>query len=256
MSDEWRANIDALEQTARSVIALGEELEAPDWARATECPGWSVLDQYSHILGLERWLLGEAADDEPRTAANTGLDVEALRSWPPEKILGELRGVIDRRLAALRSGAVDLSQVVTTPFGVDMPYGDFLRHRAFDVWMHEQDVRRATGRPGNLGGPAAETAARILGGALPFVVGKRAAAEPGQTVLVETPTRRWCVEVGADRRARFAEETPEPSARLRMEWETFVRLGGGRVDPSQADVRVTGDGDLAGRVLAGMSVTP
>jgi uncharacterized protein (TIGR03083 family) len=256
MSDEWRANIDAFAQTAHSMIALGEELQPSDWTRATECPGWSVLDQYSHILGIERWLLGETADDEPRTVANTALDVEAFRSWPPEKILGELRGVIDRRVASLRSGAIDLEQVVTTPFGAEMPYGRFLRHRAFDVWMHEQDVRRATGRPGNLDGPAAEATAQILGGALPFVVGKRAAAQPGQTVLVETPARRWCVEVGADGRARFAEEPPEPTTRLRLEWETFVRLGGGRVDPSEAEVEVSGDGDLAGRVLAGMSVTP
>jgi uncharacterized protein (TIGR03083 family) len=256
MSDQWRANIDAFEQTAHSMIALGEELEPSDWNRATECPGWSVLDQYSHILGIERWLLGETADDEPRTVANTALDVELCRSWPPEKILGELRGVIDRRVAALRSGAVDLTPRVTTPFGVTMAYGDFMRFRALDVWMHEQDVRRATGRRGNLDGPAAEAVARILGGSLPATVAKRAGAAPGQIVVFEMPTRRWCVEVGADGRARFAEEPPEPTVRLHMEWETFVRLGGGRVDPSEADVRVIGDRDLAGRVLAGMSVMP
>ncbi|GAA4606798.1 maleylpyruvate isomerase family mycothiol-dependent enzyme [Actinoallomurus liliacearum] len=256
MSDEWRANIDALEQTARSMIALGEELDAADWTRPTECPGWSVQDQYAHILGIERWLLGEAADDEPRTVANTALDVEGFRSWPPEKVLGELRGVIDRRVASLRSDAVDLAQVVPTPFGRDMPYGAFMAHRAFDVWMHEQDVRRATGRPGNLDGPAAEVSARILGDSLPFVVGKRGRPEPGQTVVVETPERRWCVAMGADRRARFAEEPSGPTVRLRMDWETFLRLGGGRVAPSGAEVQVSGDGDLAGRVLAGMAITP
>ncbi|MCO5969361.1 maleylpyruvate isomerase family mycothiol-dependent enzyme [Actinoallomurus soli] len=256
MSDEWRANIDALEQTAQSMIVLGGELDAADWARPTECPGWSVRDQYAHILGIERWLLGEASDGEPRTVANTALDVEAFRSWPPDKVVGELRGVIERRVASLRSGAVDLAQVVTTPFGRDMPYGDFMAHRAFDVWMHEQDVRRATGRPGNLDGPAAEVSARILGGLLPLVVGRRARPEPGQSVVVETPGRCWCVEMGADRRGRLAEEPREPTVRLRMGWETFFRLGGGRVDPAEAEVQITGDGDLAGRVLAGMAVTP
>jgi uncharacterized protein (TIGR03083 family) len=256
MSDEWRANIDAYEQTARSMIALGDELDTADWERATECPGWSVKDQYSHILGIERWLLGEAPDDEPRTVANTDLDVGFCRSWPPGKALGELRGLIDRRVAALRSGAIDLTQVVTTPFGVTMTYGDFMRFRALDVWMHEQDVRRATGRSGNLDGPAAEAVARILAGSLPATVAKRAGAAPGQMVVFELPARRWCVEVGADGRARFAEESREPTVRLRMEWETFVRLGGGRVDPSEADVRIIGDRDLAGRVLAGMSVMP
>jgi uncharacterized protein (TIGR03083 family) len=252
----WHANIDAFEQTSRSVLALGGELAADDWERPTECPGWSVKDQYSHILGIERWLVGDTDDGEARTKANTALDVEAFRGQEPEQILGELRDVVGRRVVALRSGAVDLAEVIETPFGKTMPYGDFVRHRAFDVWMHEQDVRRAVARPGNLSGPAAECARLIIGGALPFVVGKRAAAGPGQVVVVETPERRWRVEMGDDRRARFGDGDAEPDVRLRMDWETFVRLGGGRVRGADADVEVTGDADLAGRILGGMAVTP
>jgi uncharacterized protein (TIGR03083 family) len=251
----WQADIDAFEQTARSMLALGGELGADDWARATECPGWSVKDQYSHILGVERYLLGETDDGVIRTVANTDLDVEALRGSTPQKILGELHGVIDRRVAMLRSGAVDFTEQIDTPFGRRMGYGDFMRFRAFDVWMHEQDVRRAVARPGNLDGPAADCSRQILGGALPFVVGKRAAAGPGQTVVVETADHRWRVEVGDDRRARLRDGETEPTVRLRMEWETFARLGGGRVQASVAEVEVAGDPDLAGRVLAGMAVT-
>jgi hypothetical protein len=81
------------------------------------------------------------------------------------------------------------------------------------------------------------------------VVGKRAAAVPGQTVVVETADHRWRVEVGDDRRARLRDGESEPTVRLRMEWETFAWLGGGRVDAA-------GDTDLASRVLAGMAVTP
>jgi uncharacterized protein (TIGR03083 family) len=255
----WQANIDGFEQAARSMIALAGELSPADWDRPTECPGWSVKDQYSHILGVERWLLGDADDGEVRTTANTGLDVEARRADPPGEIVGELRDVVERRVAALRSGAVDLSEVVTTPFGATMAYGDFMRHRAFDVWMHEQDVRRAAGRPGNLDGPAAECSRLILERALPFVVGKRAAAEPGQVVVVQTPEHHWRVVVGDDRRARFHDgsgDEAEPTVRLRMTWETFFRLGGGRVTGDEADVEVVGDLDLARRVLAGMAITP
>jgi uncharacterized protein (TIGR03083 family) len=252
----WRANIGAFEQTARSMLALGGELHAGDWTRATECPGWSVKDQYSHILGVERYLLGETDDGRIRTVANTELDVEALRGSAPERILGELHGVIDRRVAMLRSGTVDFAEVIDTPFGQRMAYGDFMRFRAFDVWMHEQDVRRAVARPGNLDGPAAECSRQIISGALPFVVGKRAAAGPGQIVVVETSDHRWRVEVGDDRRARLGDGETEPTVHLRMEWETFARLGGGRVQASAADVEVAGDPDLAGRVLGGMAITP
>jgi uncharacterized protein (TIGR03083 family) len=253
----WRANIDAFGATSRSLLALGGELGAADWRRATECPGWSVKDQYSHILGIERWLLGDTDDGVNRTTANTAIDVEAYRDSDPGAILGELHDVIERRVSALRSGELDLAAMVDTPFGRRMPYGDFVRHRAFDVWMHEQDVRRAVARPGNLTGAAADCAAAIIGGALPFVVGKRAAAEPGQAVVVETPERRWRVVVGGDGRARFDDDgEAEPAVRLRMAWETFVRLGGGRVAPAEAEVEVAGDAALARRVLAGMAVTP
>src|SRR3954471_10075527 len=116
----WQANIDAFEQTSRSMLMLGGDLGPADWERPTECPGWSVKDQYSHILGVERWLLGDADDGEVRTTANTGFDVEARRADPPGEILGDLRDVIERRIAQLRSGAVDLSEVITTPFGASM----------------------------------------------------------------------------------------------------------------------------------------
>jgi hypothetical protein len=88
------------------------------------------------------------------------------------------------------------------------------------------------------------------------VVGKRAAAGPGQIVVVETARHHWRVEVGDDRKARLRDGEAEPTVRLRMEWETFARLGGGRVHASAADVEVAGDPDLAGRVLAGMAITP
>jgi uncharacterized protein (TIGR03083 family) len=252
----WQTNIDAFEQTSWSMLALGEELGPADWDRPTECPGWSVKDQYSHILGVERYLLGDTGDGEIRTAANTAIDVEARRDSEPAKILGELRDVIGRRLAVLRSGAVDLSEMTDTPFGRTMPYGDFVANRAFDVWMHEQDVRRAVARPGNLHGPGADCSRQVLAGALPFVIGKRAAAAPGQAVVIETPEHRWRVEIGDDRRARFRDGETEPTVRLRMAWETFVRLGGGRVPATDADVEIAGDTDLAGRILAGMAITP
>jgi uncharacterized protein (TIGR03083 family) len=251
----WQANIDAFEQTASSMLALGGELGPADWDRPTECPGWSVKDQYSHILGIERYLLGDTDEGDARTVANTAIDVEARRGSEPAKILGELRDVIDRRLVALRSGAIDLAEVIDTPFGRAMPYGDFMGSRAFDVWMHEQDVRRAAGRPGNLDGPGADCSRQILAGALPFVIGKRAAAAPGQVVVIETPEHQWRVEIGDDRRARFRDGEAEPTVRLRMAWETFVRLGGGRVPATDADVEIAGDTDLAGRVLVGLAIT-
>ncbi len=49
-----------------------------------------------------------------------------------------------------------------TPFGVEMPYRALMEIRVFDAFAHEQDIRRATGRNGNLTGPAAAIAPRQM----------------------------------------------------------------------------------------------
>ena len=41
-----------------------------------------------------------------------------------------------------------------------------------------------------------------------------------------------------------------------MDWETYVRLTTGRCTAGDVAVRAEGDGELAGRILATMGVTP
>jgi hypothetical protein len=41
-----------------------------------------------------------------------------------------------------------------------------------------------------------------------------------------------------------------------MDQEAFVMLAGGRRAPDRVDVEVSGDPDLAGRILAAMAITP
>ena len=51
-----------------------------------------------------------------------------------------------------------------------------------------------------------------------------------------------------------------PTITLDAEWETYARLSAGRLDVSGADVleraHVTGDPDLASRVLESLAITP
>ena len=54
--------------------------------------------------------------------------------------------------------------------------------RVMDSWVHEQDVRVATGRPGHDSGPAAQLSLDRLCSAMPFVVGKQARAPEGASV--------------------------------------------------------------------------
>jgi uncharacterized protein (TIGR03083 family) len=257
LNDAWQANIAAWEQTLRSSIALSGELSAEDWTRPTECPGWSVFDQYAHLLGIEQFVAGDVSDGEVRTTANTEKDVAALRALSPAQLISRLIEVRDRRLAKMATD--DMSGLMDTPFGRQMPFGDFMSFRAFDCWIHEQDIRRAVGRPGNLDAPAANHAALILGASLPFVVGKRAGAAPGTVVrfVVDGPVPNgWRIAVGDDGRARPADGDEPATVTLSMDWETFIRLAAGRCGKNAVNVGVDGDANLADRILAGMAVTP
>jgi uncharacterized protein (TIGR03083 family) len=127
------------------------------------------------------------------------------------------------------------------------------------VWMHEQDVRRALGRPGNLDSAAAIHSADYLMESLPFIVAKRAGAPAGSVVRLEVAGHAPVTAVvGDDGRGRLSApaEAGEPTVTLAMDRETFVVLAGGRRAAGPDDVRVTGDTDLGERGLAAMGVTP
>src|ERR1700730_10072503 len=148
-----------------SLAALGEGLATADWERPTDCPGWTVRDQYAHLVGTESTLLGEPSPPpiaapharNPMGEVNEGW-VEVLRSRSGPEVLAVFRAVTDRRLEALR---------VLTPEAWDRPtptpvgrgtYASFMEIRIFDSWVHEQDVRRAVGSTGHLDGPVADLA--------------------------------------------------------------------------------------------------
>ncbi|MBG6093699.1 maleylpyruvate isomerase family mycothiol-dependent enzyme [Actinomadura viridis] len=267
MKTEMQANVAAFEQTLRSTIALAETFAPQDWKRPTDCPGWSVQDVVSHLVGTELMLLGEdpaaghvMAEEPPHVRNDLGRLVEpgvdARRGRPGADVLAELREVLDRRLAALPG--IDPERPTMAPTGRTVPYAEFMVFRAFDCWIHEQDVRRAVGRPGNLDAPAAGCARRIMESGLPMVVAKRAGAGAGTTVAFEVSaplafTAR--VRVGEDGRAR-AVDAGAADLTLRMDWETFVRLAAGRCGPEDVTVAAEGDTGLADRVLANMALTP
>lgn len=261
-------NVAALEQTLRSTIALAETFGPAEWDAPTDCPGWTVKDVVSHLIGIERSLLGDPEPehtlpaDLPHVRNDFGqaleVAVDVRRPVPGERVLTELRETLDRRLAALQE--IDPAQETLSPDGRMGPYARLMMFRAFDCWIHEQDIRRAVGRPGNLDAPGAACARRVMTGALPFVVGKRAAAGPGAAVTFDIgepmPFTRH-VTVGADGRARFTESAPaDPAVTLRMDWETYVRLAAGRCTAGDAKAEVDGDTDLGHRILAGMATTP
>jgi uncharacterized protein (TIGR03083 family) len=114
--------------------------------------------------------------------------VDARRAMSGAAVLDEFRQVTAERLAQLRRLTPDnLAAQTATPAGPGT-VADLLTLRVMDSWSHEQDIRRAVGRPGHTEGPAVEEAVAYFSRFLPYLVGKRAAAPDGAKVVF--PHRR------------------------------------------------------------------
>lgn len=279
MSDELAALVAAWRETVDRVLDLGRDLEEEDLVRATDLPGWRVQDVLAHLAAVECDLAGlpgastgptrpprvdgPAGVTDPFTAY-TEAGVQARRGRPAGDVLDELRAAAEARSALLREDPPTdpTGAPPRTPGRIGWDWRTLLRNRVIDVWMHEQDVRRAVGRPGGLGGAAAAVTLGAFASSMPYVVGKRVAPPPGTTVGLEVygPVPfSGAVRVGADGRADLLPGSSVPAdadAVLRMSGEAFAVLCGGRRRPEQVDVEVRGDAEMARRVAGAMAVTP
>jgi len=262
--------VDRLDEVWTSLDALGAELSEADWKLPTECPGWSVQDQLAHLAHIEGRLQGrpdpenEIPDDLPHIKNSFGaineVFVDSRRSWTGADVLTEFHEVTRERVKALRALAPD-------EFGADSwtPVGpgtvrDLLPFRIFDSWVHEQDMRRAVRRPGDLDSAVAEHSMGMMTGSMSFVVGKKVAPPEGSVVVfsLSGPLARELVVGIVDGRGRVLESAPaSPTVRLAMTTETFARLACGRIDPdvtlANGDVTIEGDETLGARVVAEMN---
>lgn len=222
-----------------AMLALGDSLGPDDWSKPTDCPGWSVQDQFSHQCGLETSLLGREA---PYSGPGTQPAVDFRRPWTPEQVLEEFRELVAERVAGLRGGSD----------GSD----DFLKIRVFDCWLHEQDVRCAVNRPGNLTGRVADFVVARCATALPMIVGKRVAPPDGTSVVLEVEGDEIVIAMEGARAEQLERSPANPTTTIAVDRHAFTRLAGGRQSPSDLTIAVKGDRDLADKILASMTLTP
>ncbi len=259
----WRESVAA-------VLDLVDGLDAAGAATPTDCPGWTVQDVVAHVAHLES--VGAAGTGDPSTdaadarelpSAYTEAGVAERRDRSLDELVEEIRDAVARRAEQLQDLPDDPSTPApVTPGGIDWTWDTLLRNRCIDIWVHEQDIRRALGRPGGFDGTAAQVVAMTFSFAMPYVLGKQVRPPAGTVV-------RWdvtgpvpvdlAVMVGDDGRAHRLDtlQTSEaPTATLRMDVETFTVLAAGRRRRGDLDLVIDGDEALAHAVLDAMPVTP
>ena len=264
-ADAWIHSIEAISE-------LVQPLPEAEWNRRTPCPGWSVRDVVSHVIGLDCEMLGDPRPIHtlPRDLFHVTnehqrymeMQVDVRRHHTAPEMTAELEYTVIRRNRQLRNESRDPGTKVRGPMGTEVTLEQAMRTRAFDVWVHEQDLRAALARPGNLDSPGAHIARDMLLEALPRVVAKDASAPRSSAIVfdVHGPVE-FLRTIRVDIQGRGTLETAPalgPAATLTLDWETYVRLSCGRVTPEAvADrVKTEGDPELTAAILRNLKVTP
>lgn len=232
----------------RALAELLAELRDDDWSRPLEHYDWTVHGLVAHLLVIEDY-----------TASRLGLtpydpSEEHHLALGAERISGEL--AIDpahtaaawfARAAAtsdaLRDRSLELPTDVTLhgwPFSLD---GAVIA-RAFEIWTHADDIRRATGR--EVRPPSAEdlrTMSRFSVLALPLTLGLVA---PDRVL---SPTR--VVLTGGGGGTFDLGSAAGSSTTIVVDVVDYCRVAARRIDPDDLDCTIDGDAALAADLLRG-----
>jgi uncharacterized protein (TIGR03083 family) len=259
-------------QAVQDFTAVLEQVPAEQWTTPTDLAGWDVQACAAHTAHLERVLagygeehaeIGEPAHVTGLMGMYTEIGVVNRRDRSPEQIVAEIREVTARRHEQLLADPpTEGSAKPEVIFGgVPWTWEVLLRNRPLDVWMHEQDVRRAVGLPGGLDSVAAQHTADYLVESFGYIVARKAGAPAGTTAVLAvegSPTVAFAVteKDGKTRGTPLPEVPADPTVTLRTDRGSFVVLAGGRRAPEPGAVVVEGDQGLGARILAVMATTP
>ncbi len=246
---------------------LLEELPPAAWAKETDLPGWTVWDVAAHTAHLEHLLAGGRHDDvkvvdAPHARGFMGEFTEqgviARLGRSKDELINEIReSATATHTAILSDGVPEGTTPARDPFGaIGWTNRTLWRNRPLDLWMHEQDVRRAVAMPGNLDSPGALHSVNYLSDSLGLVLAKRAAAPAGAVLRLEVdghaPRAFTVTESG---RGEELTDVPDSAdVTLSFDRESFARVAGGRGPGDR--VSISGDEELGGQILDSMAVTP
>ena len=246
--------ISPVEPYSRAADALYGMLCALDDAawRIPVLRGLDVQHLIGHLTGVERdmrrGLAGDPAVADADHVGSTEPWAARQAGMAPEQTRAVWRRAADRTLALVR-GLPGLDAEVAL-HGMRLPVSALLVVRAFELWTHDNDIRRATGMPPAV--PDASTlrlmtelAARLLPhGAVRAGLRDRMRVH---LVLTGPGGGTWDVVVGDGDQAALAPVGIVTGA------VGFCRLVANRATPADLDLFVTGDAGQAARILAAAS---
>jgi uncharacterized protein (TIGR03083 family) len=256
------APIDPRDAFGRAVDSLDEvlgTLEPHDWHR-TALRGLDVQGLVGHLIGVERGFAhaleatddAHALDDHVDTTQPFALRQEGRVPLDTHR---EWRTAVDANMTRIEQllSQHDAFDKTIALYGMRLPLGSLLVVRTFELWTHEEDIRRASARP--LDNPDAASLRLMTSLAIQLVPAGMAranvAAEGRSARLVLTGPGGGTWETGLGPAAMGLTVEGPVDVRIVAEAVDFCRLVANRIDPSAFAAVVTGDGALAQSLFRG-----
>ena len=241
---------EALARAADAFYGLLGALSDEGW-KTDALRGLDVQGLVGHMIGVEHDTHRALAGDPAVADAE---HVESTQDWAvrqadrsPALTRDEWRRAaeVTLELARAADGAPEGRLAVHR---MRLPLGDLLVVRAFELWVHDNDIRRAVGLPPSVPDPPvlrlmSDLAARML----PYAAA-RMGLPPADVHLVLTGTGggTWDVAIGEEAAGR-------ESLAIVADAVGFCRLAANRVTPAELGPHITGAEGRAVSVLAAVS---
>ena len=251
---------DVFARAADAFYGLLGALSGDGW-KTEALRGLDVQGLVGHLIGVEhdthRALAGDPAVAGAEHVASTQDWAVRQEGRSPALTRDEWRRAADRTLELARRADDDPAaggSARLAMHGITLPLDDLLVVRAFELWVHDNDIRRAVGLPPSVPDPPvlhlmSDLAARML----PYVAA-RLGLRPVDVHLVLTGPGggTWDVAIGREAGGRAAEPGQEGVA-IVADAVGFCLLAGNRVTPAELGPHITGDQSRAISVLAAAS---
>jgi uncharacterized protein (TIGR03083 family) len=249
-------------ETERARLLFGR-LAGDQWHATVdpdELDGWTVHELVAHLAANEALLaqlIGIPDPSSPERENNnerrTALAQDRHRQLEPTATIDEYAAfatAVDQHVSSV--DPADLETDISW-WGMDMRISSALIVRALETWTHADDIRRAIGLP--TVAPAAPDLATMSARSLEWV--PIMLASTGDDIAPGTATLRLTGPGGGTHTVQLGAEpapphTP-PAFELTIDIVDYCRAVSKRVAPSGLPHAVTGDADLAERLVGALS---
>lgn len=237
---------DALDRTGAALGLLLADLSDEQW-RLPVLRGLDIQGLMGHLIGVEadvqRALAGDAGVADTDHVGSTQGAAEHHQGEPPASTLQAWRDALSRSLIAFAAADPESPVAMHT---MRLRAASLMVARTFELWSHDNDVRRATGRPPSV--PDASTLTLMTDLAargLPIGAARTRLRDAIALRLVLTGPGggTWTVQLGSE-----AEAPVEVG--LVTDAVAFCRLAANRLDPGDLRVEATGEVSRVADVLA------